>query len=298
MLDITFEQMNAFHAVASCGSFSRAGKKIFRTQSAVSIQIAKMEDALNEKLFHRTTKSVELTDAGKVMHGYVTKIKTLLEEAEQELMDMGKLERGRLVLSTSDTTACYRLPAILQSYKGKYPGIEILVRNSTSLKTIEMVMQNEVDMGIATLADISPEMEAIPLFPRQDVVICHPDHALARRKEVFLKDLEQYECVLLDRNCSSRRILDEFCKAAKVNLKIAMELSSIEVIKNFVAVDAGISIVPEVAVQKEQKTGELHLLTLKDFQKGEEKKMGVIYRKNRYLSLAARKFLEELRESL
>jgi len=298
MLDITIEQMNAFHAVATCLSFSQAGKKIFRTQSAVSIQIAKMEDTLNEKLFHRTTKSVALTDAGKVMLGYVNKIRALLEEADQELMDMGKLERGHLTLSTSDTTACYRLPTILQSYKAKYPGVEILVHNSTSLNTINMIMQNEVDIGIATLAYVNPEIETIPLFPRKDVVICHPGHALARKKEVFLKDLEHYECVLLDHNCSSRRILDEYCKKAKVKLKIAMELNSIEVIKNFVAVNAGISIVPEVAVQKEKRAGELRVLNLKDFQKGEEKKMGIIYRKNRYLSIAARKFLEELQESI
>lgn len=298
MLDITIEQINAFHAVATCGSFSQAGKKIFRTQSAVSIQIAKMENSLNEKLFHRTTKTIELTDAGKVMLGYVTRIKTLLQEAEQEIMDMGKLERGRLIISTSDTTACYRLPNILQSYKAKYPGIEILVRNSTSLNTIEMVMQNEVDIGIATLAHIKPDIEAIPLFSRQDVVICHPEHPLARKKEVFLKDLEQYECVLLDSNCSSRRILNEFCKTVKVNLHIAMELSSIEVIKNFVAVNAGISIVPEVAVQKEKTAGELKTLILRDFEKGGKKKMGVIYKKNRYFSIAAKKFLEELKKNL
>ena len=298
MLDITMEQLNAFHAVATCGSFSKAAQKIYRTQSAVSIQIAKMEDTVNEKLFHRTTKTIELTDAGKIMLGYVSKIKTLLEEAEQEIMDMGNLERGRLIISTSDTTACYRLPTILQSYKAKYPGIEILVRNSTSLNTIEMVMQNEVDIGIATLAYIKPDLEAIPMFPRQDVVICHPDHPLARKKEVFLKDLEQYKCVLLDTNCSSRRILDELCKTARVTLSIAMELSSIEVIKSFVAVNAGISIVPEVSVQKEKRAGELNILALKDLEKNNEKKMGVIYKKNRYLSVSAQKFLEELKENI
>jgi len=159
-----------------------------------------------------------------------------------------------------------------------------------------MVMRNEVDIGIATLAYIKPDIEVIPLFPRQDVVICHPDHPLARKKEVFLKDLEQYKCLLLDNNCSSRRILDEFCKAAKVNISISMELSSIEVIKKFVAVNAGISIVPEVAVQKEERAGELKKLILKDFEKGEKKTMGVIYKRKRYLSIAAKKFLEELKE--
>ena len=78
------------------------------------------------------------------------------------------------------------------------------MRNSTSLNTIERVMQNEVDIGIATLAYIKPELEAIPLFSRQDVVICHPDHAHGpEKRSVFKKDLEQYTCVLLDNNCSS-----------------------------------------------------------------------------------------------
>ncbi len=91
--------------------------------------------------------------------------------------------------------------------------------------SIEMVMQNEVDIGIATLSYLKPGLEAIPLFSRYDVVICHPDHALAERKEVFLKDLEQYMCILLDQNCSSRRILDEFCRTFKVKLPISMQLS-------------------------------------------------------------------------
>ena len=82
-----------------------------------------------------------------------------------------------------------------------------------------------------------------------------------------------------------------------MNLKIAMELSSIEVIKRFVAVNAGISIVPEVSVQKERKIKELNVLALKDFEKNRQKKMGVIYKKNRSLSIAAKKFLEELQEN-
>ncbi len=297
-MDITFEQMNAFHAVAIHGSFSIAGKKIFRSQSAVSIQISRLEETTGQKLFHRTTKMIELTDAGKIMLRYIEGIKKLLEEAEQELTDLEKMVQGRLIISTSDTTACYRLPRILQSYKFKYPGIEIVVRNSTSLHTIEMVMQNEVDIGIATLSYLKPGLEAIPLFSRYDVVICHPDHALAERKEVFLKDLEQYMCILLDQNCSSRRILDEFCRTFKVKLPISMELSSIEVIKSFVSINSGVSIVPGVSIQKEVASGQLAMLKIKDFEQNSQNKMGVIYKKNRYLSIAARKFLDELKVSM
>jgi len=297
-MDITFEQINAFHAVAKYQSFSRAGQKLYRSQSAISIQIAKLEDTIGRKLFHRTTKKIELTDAGEIFLRYVDDIKRLLEEAEQELIDLEEMQQGRLMISTSDTTACYRLPRILQSYKARYPGIEIIIRNATSLKTIDSVLQNEVDLGIATLSYLKPGLEAIPLFSRYDVVICHPAHPLAGRKEVFLKDLEQYMCILLDQNCSSRRILDEACRSARVKLPVAMELSSIEVVKSFVSINSGISIVPEVSIRDEVSDGRLASLRIKDSGDLLQRKMGLIYKKDRYLSVASQSFLKELKENL
>lgn len=297
-MDISAEQLNAFHAVVTTGSFSRAGQKIYRTQSAVSIQIARLEESIGQKLLHRKTKKITLTDAGEVFFHYVDQIQHLLKEAEQELLDLQKMERGRLVICTSDTTACYRLPGILQKYQIRYPKIEIIVQNATSLKTIDLVFQNEVDLGIATLTYLHPGIETIPLFSRSDVLICHPAHPLASRREVFLKDLEPYTCVLLDENCASRRILNEYCATSKVELHIAMELSSIEVVKSFVSINAGVSIVPEVAIKKEISEGGLKSVQIRDFKSSPKHKMGAIYRKDRYLSIAARGFLNMLKGTM
>lgn len=296
-MDITFEQLKAFQATAENLSFSKAADQIFRTQSAVSIQIAKLEDAVKQKLFQRTTKQIELTEAGKILLRYSTQIKYLLEQAEQEMTDLEKMGRGRLTICTSDTTACYQLPDIIQKYQAKYPGIEIIVRNATSLKTIDWVMDNRVDLGIATLRYLKPPLVAVPLLNRSDVVICHPRHPLAKRKNVYLKDLEAYGCVLLDQKCSSRRILDEACVAAGVALSVSMELSSIEVVKKFVSINSGISVVPEVAVKWEVEEKKLAALKIHDFQISDPIKMGVIYRKDRYLSLAARSFLDMLKSN-
>jgi DNA-binding transcriptional LysR family regulator len=294
-MNISFEQINAFQAVAKEGSFSRAGQALYRSQSAISIQVSRLEESLGQKLFDRTTKRIELTEAGRILLGYVDEIKRLLNEAEQELLDLQEMQRGRLRICTSDTTACYRLPHILRAYGARYPGIEIIVRNATSLKTIDQVLQDEVDLGIATLSYLKPGLETIPLFSRSDVVICHPGHPLASRKAVFLKDLEQYPCVLLDRNCSSRRILDDACEKARVALTISMELSSIEVVKCFVAIDSGISVVPEVAIQEETARGKLVSLPVKDFRTARKQDMGIVYRKDRYFSVAAQAFLDILK---
>jgi DNA-binding transcriptional LysR family regulator len=289
------DQLTVFHAVAKHGSFSRAAVALFRSQSAVSIQVAKLEEMIGKPLFDRTTRHLALTEAGQILLRYVTQVERLLEEAVQELEDLERLERGQLILCTSDTTGCYRLPAMLKQYRERHPGIDIVVQNATSLRTIQAVADNTVDLGIVTLAYLKPEIEAIPLFMRHDVLICPPEHPVARRAAVRLKDLEQYPLILLDRHCSSRRIIDDLCQAARVRLDIAMELSSIELIKRFVRIDAGLSIVPAISIQEEVESGALARVEISDFHDRPRQQMGIIYKKGRYLSRAARSFMEELR---
>jgi len=293
-MDFSYEQLAAFHTVAKYGSFSKAGAVLLRSQSAVSVQVAKLEAVLGKRLFDRTTKRVVLTEAGDILLRYITQVDDLMHQAARELEDLDHLERGRLVLCTSDTTACYRLPAMLQQYRERHPRIDIVVRNATSPQTIAAVCDHEVDLGIVTLAGLRPGLEAIPLFPRHDVLVCPPQHPLAGRAAVLLKDLEHYPLILLDQRCSSRRIIDELCAQGRVQLHITMELSSIEVIKRFVRIDAGLSIVPAVAVHEEVQGGLLASVAIQDFHDRPGYKMGLIYKQGRYLSRAARSFVQEL----
>jgi len=289
------DQIMAFQAVAAHGSFSKAAAALLRSQSAVSVQIAKLEDAVGKRLFDRTTKRILLTDAGQILLRYVTQMEGLMQQALQELDDLDHLERGRLVLCTSDTTGCYRLPTMLQHYRQRHPRIDIVVRNATSPQTIQAVCNHEVDLGIVTLPAASDDLEVMPLFSRHDVLICHPQHPLAHRTTVLLKDLECYPLILLDQRCASRRILDELCTQARVTLPITMELSSIEVIKRFVRIDAGLSLVPAVAIREEVEASLLASVEVHDFHTRPAYQMGVIYKKGRYLSRAAQSFLEALR---
>ncbi len=296
-MDLPYDALRAFAMVAEEQSFSRAGEKLLRSQSAISLKVAKLEACVGHRLLDRSTKHVALTEAGSVLLAYARQTEALLEQAAHELADLNGLERGRLVICASDTTGCYRLPAILQRYRARHPGIEIVIRNATSPLTIEALLAHEIDLGIVTLRKLNPDIEALPLFPRHDVLICHPDHPLARRRRILLKDLERYAFILLDERCSSRQLLDDLCAASRVELVIAMELSSIEVIKRFVRIDAGLSVVPAVAVQEEIDSGQLASVEIVDFESAEVHDMGVVYKRNRYLSLAARSFLDELEET-
>lgn len=234
-MDLPYDALRAFAMVAEEQSFSRAGEKLLRSQSAISLKVAKLEACVGHRLLDRSTKHVALTEAGSVLLAYA--------------------------------------------------------------RQTEALLAHEIDLGIVTLRKLNPDIEALPLFPRHDVLICHPDHPLARRRRIFLKDLERYAFILLDERCSSRRLLDDLCAASRVELVIAMELSSIEVIKRFVRIDAGLSVVPAVAVQEEIDSGQLASVEIADFESAEVHDMGVVYKRNRCLSLAARSFLDELEET-
>jgi len=231
-----------------------------------------------------------------VLLKYVSEMEGLMREAVQELEDLDRLEAGRLVLCTSDTTGCYRLPAILKPFQDRFPGIDIVVKNATSLRTIEAVVEGEVDLGVVTLAYLPKTVESISLFSRNDVLITPPGHPLSDRRTIHLKDLEQYPLILLDRHCASRRLIDDYCEKLRVRLNVAMELSSIEVIKRFVRIDAGLSIAPLVAIQEELESGTLLQVSISDFRNRPRQKMGVVYRKGRYLSRASRSFLDALQK--
>jgi len=292
--DISFEQMKAFRAVAERGSFSAAATTLFRTQSAISIQVARLEHNLDQKLFYRSTKVVELTPAGIILQGYVNRIFDTVQEARAAMGDMDNVVKGRLVISTSDTTACYRLPLLFQEFQQRYPLVELLIQNHTSPQTIDKVLNREVDIGIATIRKMPAQLVSKPLFRRQDILICHPQHKLAHRADVLLKDLENYPVVLLDDKCSSRRLLDDYCTEAKVNLNIAMELSSIEVVKALVKIDTGISIVPEISVRADIEQGLLAGIAVADIAQQRAVQTGPIYHSARYLSKAAQAFLQLL----
>lgn len=290
-LDISVDQIRAFKAVASTGSFSHAAELTFRTQSAVSSQIKNLEESLGEILFARSTRSLKLTNAGEIYLRYSEEILRLLSQSAQEIRDLQLEISGTLVISTSDTSASYRLPPLVKLFQERYPKIELVIRNDTSIQTLKAIDTGEADLGIATIKALPSNLTASPIFKKSDLLICHPDHPLAKRKSVLLKDLEQYPILLLHSGSSTRREIDSACEKAKVKLHVRMALSSIEVAKNLVQVNSGISIVPDVSVREEVRLGKLVKLPILDFQSS-IKEIGLIQHKTRYQSRASEVFVK------
>ena len=228
---ISTEQLNAFYVVAQEKSFSRAAEKLFRTQPAVSQAIHSLEDELGQPLFLRQGRTSILTQAGQILLEHVEEVFETLERGRFRLEALKELKGGRLTISTSDTTACYLLPEVLDTFRDRYPEVEVYIRCKPSPIAAEQVLSHEADIGIVTLPIEHPKLAAEKLIVREDVAICSPNNPLASRKKISFADLVKFPLLFLDRGSNTRTYIDQRLNEAGLKPRIAMELGSIEVIK-------------------------------------------------------------------
>ncbi len=284
------ERLAAFRAVAREQSFSRAASRLFKTQPAVSQAVGSLEQELGERLFLRLGRRTELTASGRVFLEHVEQAFDALARGRAELEALGELREGELSIGTSDTTACYVLPPVLRAFRERHPGVELRISNRPSPRTAEQVTSREVDLGFVTLPVERRGLRVEPLVEREDVAICAPGHELAVRRRVRLDTLVRHPLLLLDRGSSTRSFIDARLRGVGEPFRVAMELGSIEVIKQLVGLDFGVSIVPRIAVEAELAAGSLHAMRL--FPRSDWRSLGAITPSSGPLPRAAEVFLE------
>lgn len=268
-------RLAAFRAVATQGGFSKAAKDLGKTQSSVSQAVLLLERELGQKLFSRDGHRPRLTDAGRILLVRATRIFEEMALAESELAALSALDSGVLVLGTSDTLACYFLPPVFAAFREQYPKIELRIDNRPSPVIAERVSEGQVDLGIVSLPlpasltvsgrPVSERLAFVELASQEDVAVCAPSHALAKRRQVSARELAAHPLLLLDRTTSSRALVDLAFAAEKLPLQVAMEMSSVELLKRFAELGFGVAIVPRFAVSRELQSGTLHVLRLERF---------------------------------
>ena len=283
-------QLEVFSAVAEEKSFSRAGEKIGRTQPAISSAIKLLEGELGEPLFDRLGKSVRLTAAGELLSEYSKRLLSLREEALLAIGELRGLSRGSLRLGANETTCLYVLPEVLAAFTRSYPHVQVDIQRAITRSITERVIEGKLDFGIVTLPIRNARLQSITIHRDELALIVGPEHQLAPRRSVKMTDLESEPFILHKIGTTTRERLMKHFNDGGVKMKVTMELASIETIKRFVSIGMGISIVPRLCIAKELEEGSLKALSIRDARF--QRKLGLIYNKNRYQSQAARAFLE------
>jgi DNA-binding transcriptional LysR family regulator len=286
-------QLRGFYALARERSFSKAASRLSLTQPAISLQIKALEAELGESLFERHRKAVRLTTAGEVLYQHVQSVLASLEEAKSEIAGLQQLLRGHVAVGTSDTICTYILPEMIRKFRSQYPAVRVDIRNNKSSRILQMVLDNEVDFGLATLPLAHPQVSTDVVYCCRDILICPWDHPLSRKRIVSLAQISAYPLLVFPAGSTTRGLLEAAFRQADLPMQVAMNLSSVESIKRFVEIDLGVSIVPHVAVTEEERAGRLAALPIRGLPPRE---IGLIERKSKRRSAAATAFLQLLRD--
>ena len=300
------DQLVTFLAVARERGFSRAAARLGRTQSAVSQAVARLEAELSVTLFVRQKRTTSLTPAGRALEEHAQRVLDEMERARASLQALGELREGSLTVGTSDTLACYVLPPVITAFRARFPGVDLRLDNRPSPATAARVVERQLDLGLVTLplpdglrAGGRPALEKLriePLSVQEEVAICPPGHPLARRRRVGLEALVPYPLLLLDRTTGARAALETDLARLGAAPTVAMEMSSVEVLKRLVELGLGVSVVPAHAVEREVAAGVLAAVSLRG--RATERRLGLITPASGPLSPAAAAFAEIARGAL
>ena len=284
-----FDQLTTFLEVAKQGNFSRAGEKVFRSQSAVSAQIRQLEQDYGTKLLDRSGKRVTLTPAGEVLFEYATRLLALRGEWLRAGADQDKVPRGVLEIGANEATCLYVLPETFGEYRRRYPEIQINIYRNFSHKIAERLQEGLIDVGIVTMPVRLSHVVVKRIFHDRLVLMTSPGHPLASLSSVSVEAIVEHP-VILPKTGSTRKTMDRLFRPYQTQLRIAMELPSIAIIKAFVASGMGVSLISETFAEKERRAGELKLIPLSDTTLFRE--LALVYHQDRTLPQSAMAFIE------
>jgi DNA-binding transcriptional LysR family regulator len=245
-------------AIADAHTFTAAAQRIHYTQAALSMQIKQLEREVGVPLFTRMPRRVVLTEAGEKLLSRAQHILREHDAALAELAELAGAKRGRLRLgSASGMVSADSLPAILKKLRRVHPHAEVSVTSGTSEELVKKILAGETDAAFISLPVQARNVETELLSQDQLVAIASPRHALANQRVVSAFALAGEKLILSERGGNTRRLIDEFFADAGLKPTVAMELSRQAAIKNMVAADMGVGIVPLSVVRDEVERGRL-----------------------------------------
>jgi DNA-binding transcriptional LysR family regulator len=250
------EQLEAFVEVARRGSVSRAAEDLYATQPTVTARLKGLEQELDAKLFVRSQRGMRLSDAGRAFLPYAERTLDTVSSGRRLLSELARGETGQLALGAAPAVSTYVLPRILTRFRRTHPKVALAVRTGHSEEVLELVLREQVQIGLGR-ALRHPQVEAIPLYEDELVLVVDPTHAFAEEAEIGPDELLELQLILFDRTSSYRRLTSEFFDGVGAVPRSVMELDNIDAAKKMVEQGLGVALLPHTAVAAELESGSL-----------------------------------------
>ncbi len=289
------ESLKVYCDLAETESFTKAAQINGVTQSAVSQQISSLERQFKSMLIERSKKKFRLTREGQVLYEYSKQIIQTYDLLHSKIQEIKDIISGTIRVSTIYSIGLHDLPPYIKRFMKTYPTVNVHVEYRRSNQVYDDVLSNVVDMGLVAYPNKDPRLEVVALRKDKLVLICHPQHPLAKSKSIKLSALAGQKFIGFEPDIPTRKAIDKILKDRNIEVLHVMEFDNVETVKRAVEIDAGISIVPLGTVAQEISKQTLAQVQLEDSEF--YRPLAAIYKKNKVLSPAMKQFLNIVKES-
>ena len=282
------KQLRAFCFAARTGSISLAAEELFLSQPSVTLQIQALEREMEITLFERRGPNIKLTPEGEILYQLADPLVQGIDKLQESFSaQYGKLESGELNIAAGESTILYILPEPLKRFAEAYPRIRIKLHNVTGRDGMSMLRADEADFAVGSMLEVPEDIIYRPSVTFDTVLITPPDHPLAGRENLRLQEISPYGLILPPRHLSTWGTVKTVFSQHNVSFQVSLEAGGWEVIKKYVELGLGISIVSDVCLTPDDKVARI---PLGHYFPG--RSYGIVLRKGKFLSPQAKRFIE------
>jgi len=288
--------LRAFCQTVRLGSVSRAAEALFISQPAVTQQLQALERELGVVLLERSGRRLSPSREGQLLYEMAQPLVESLDGLEASFREKVQgLDAGELNIAANSSTILYLLPKIVENFRARHPDVRLTLHNAISADGTDLLREDAVDLAVGSMMDVPGDLNYAPVYSFEQVLITPRDHPLASKPRLTLEDLSPYPLILPPRRQVTYRLVDLVFQRARVPYTVALEVGGWEVIKQYVAMGMGISIVTAICLTDADRE-KLAMRPLKDY--FPTRSYGVVVRKGKYLSPQARAFIELIQPDL
>ncbi len=282
------KQLRAFCFAARTGSISLAAEELFLSQPSVTLQIQALEREMDITLFERRGPQIKLTPEGEILYQLSAPLVEGIDKLQESFAaEYGKLESGELNIAAGESTILYILPEHIKRFADAYPNIRLKLHNVTGRDGMAMLRADEADFAVGSMLEIPDDIIYRPSVTFDPTLITPLDHPLAGKEKIRLEEISPYGLILPPRHLSTWRMVDLVFRQNNVSYQVSLEAGGWEVIKKYVELGMGISIVTDVCLTDCDQVARMplgHYFPKRSY--------GIVMRKGKFLSPQALRFIE------
>jgi len=282
------KQLRAFCMTAKTGSISLAAEALFQSQPTVTLQIQALEREMNITVFERRGPNISLTPEGVVLLQIAQPLVDGIEGLEENFhAHFGRLDHGEINIAAGESTILYIMPQFIKKFAETYPGIQIKLHNVTGRDGMAMLRADEADLAIGSMLEVPDDIIYRPSLSYSSTLIAPEDHPLSKKKKITLDNIAQYGLILPPRHLATWRMLEMVFGQHGSKFHVSLEAGGWEIIKKYVGLDMGVSIVSSVCLTDDD---ELFTYPLDEYMP--KRSYGVVVRRGKFLSPQSQAFID------